>query len=64
MYNYPIAYFGGRSYRRVGVPLLPKYFNCDGNERSLSQCESHHEYSIVGYYESLAGIHCTAGMYQ
>ena len=52
-------------YRNVGGPLLPKSFKCDGNETSLSQCESRNEYSKkYYYYGSRVAIRCTSGMYQ
>ena len=63
-HNYPTAYIsGGDYYYGRSFPSHPKYFVCDGNEESLSQCESNNVAEPISHDDNQVGILCKLGMY-
>ena len=65
-YNIPTAssyQYISVNFGRGSAPLHHKYFKCDGNEQSLSQCESHNETVQRPLNSSHVEILCKLGMY-
>ena len=59
---YPTAYGTWRTkYGTGGGPLHTKYYECTGNEKRFSECDSYNE-TISRTHNDDVGIYCRPGM--